>query len=180
MCTVCLLQFNEINGLASHMEKNKINQSHDINSGPTLKCNRCASNFTIKRELTTHIKEKNKSYKPFDYFVETRSELDDDCKFNHVKLAQGEHISYTCGDILKSKRDSIKHIKEEHGNTVCYKFLQNKCTVRRCFFKHIIQSAPIVGKTPETPPAPTDQDFPSLPTTGPVVWSQVAAKDTQG
>ena len=46
-----------------------------------------------------------------------------------------------------------------------------KCTVRRCFFKHIIQSAPNVGKT--------YQDFPSLPTTGPVVWNQVVAKDTQ-
>ena len=37
-----------------------------------------------------------------------------------------------------------------------------------------------MGKTPEAPPAPTDQDFPSLPTTGRVVFSQVAAKDTQG
>ena len=48
-CTVCPLQFNEINDLASHMEKdhkNKINQSHDINYGPPFKCNRCASNFT--------------------------------------------------------------------------------------------------------------------------------------
>ena len=47
------------------------------------------------------------------------------------------------------------------------------------FFKLIIQSAPNVVKTPEAPPAPTDQDFPSLPTTRPVVWSQVAAEDTQ-
>lgn len=159
--------------------KNEINQSHEINSGPKYKCNRCASNFTTKRELTTHIKEKHKTYKPCDYFIETRCELDDDCNFNHVILAQGQHICYTCGDIFKSKRDLINHIKEEHGNTVCYKFLQNKCTVRRCFFKHIIQSAPNVGKTSEAPPAPTYQDFPSLPTTGPVVWNQVAAKDTQ-
>ena len=36
-----------------------------------------------------------------------------------------------------------------------------------------------MGKTPEAPPAPTDQDFPSLPTTGSVVWSQVAATDKQ-
>ena len=109
--------------------------------------------------------------------MESRCDLDDDCNFHHVKLAQGEQICYTCGDIFKSKRDLINHIKEKHGNIVCYKFLQNKCTVRRCFFKHIIQSAPNVVKTPEAPPAPTDQDFPSLPTTRPVVWSQVAAED---
>ena len=181
-CTVCPRNFKEIYGLASHIEKdhkNEINQSHEINSGSKYKCNRCASSFTTKRELTTHIKEKHKTYKPCDYFIETRCELDDDCNFYHVILAQGQHICYTCGDIFKSKRDLINHIKEKHGNTVCYKFLQNKCTVRRCFFKHIIQSAPNVGKTSEAPPAPTYQDFPSLPTTGPVVWNQVAAKDTQ-
>jgi len=47
------------------------------------------------------------------------------------------------------------------------------------FFKHIIHSVPNVEKSPEAPPALSDQDFPSLPTTGPVVWRQVAAEDTQ-
>ena len=108
-----------------------------------------------KKKLLAQWKKSNFSYKPCDYFVETRCELDDDCKFNHVKLAQGEHRCYTCGDIFQSKRDLINRIKEEHGNTVCYKFLQNKCTVRRCFYKHIIQSAPNVGKTSEAPLAPT-------------------------
>ena len=99
MCTVCPQEFNKIDGLASHMEsdhKNKINQSHDLNGGPTLKCIRCASNFTTKRELTTHIKKKHKSYKPCDYFMESRCDLDDDCNFHHVNLAQGEQICYTC------------------------------------------------------------------------------------
>ena len=183
MCTVCPQEFNKIEDLASHMEsdhKNEINQSHDLNGGPTLKCIRCASNFTTRRELTTHIKEEHKSYKPCDYFLENSCELDDnDCRFNHIKLAQGQQICYTCGDKFKSKRDMISHIKADHGNTVCYKFLQNKCTVRRCFFKHIIHSVPNVEKSPEAPPALSDQDFPSLPTTGPVVWRQVAAEDTQ-
>ena len=61
MCTVCPSQFKEFSDLASYMEKdhkNEIYQSHDINSDPTFKCIRCASNFTTKRELTTHIKEK--------------------------------------------------------------------------------------------------------------------------
>ena len=66
--------------------KNEINQSHKINCGPIYKCNRCASNFTTNRELTTHIKEKHKSYKPCDYFVETRCELDDECKFIMLNL----------------------------------------------------------------------------------------------
>ena len=34
-------------------------------------------------------------------------------------------------------------------------------------------------KSPEAPPGLTYQDFPSLPTTGPVVWRQVTAEDTQ-
>ena len=43
------IHINEIYGLASHMEKihkNQIDKPHDINIGPTFKCNRCASRKT--------------------------------------------------------------------------------------------------------------------------------------
>ena len=70
-CTVCLVQLNKLNDLASRMEndhKNKINRSHDINNGHVIKCNGCDCNFKTKIDLTTHIKEKHKSYTPCDYF----------------------------------------------------------------------------------------------------------------
>ena len=92
---------------------NKINQSHDINSGPTFKCIRFASNFTTKIELTTHIKEKHKIHMPCDYFMESRCELDNDCKSNHVKLAQGKQICYTCGDCFQYKRELILALLED-------------------------------------------------------------------
>ena len=81
--------------------KNQNNKSHDINSGPTFKCNICAFNFTTKREWRPHMKENHKSYKPCEYFIENICGLDEDCKFHYVKHALDEQICNTCGDIFK-------------------------------------------------------------------------------
>ena len=154
--------------------------AHGINRSPAFKFNKCTYNFKTEREITNHIKEDHRSYKPCDYFLEDRCELDGDCRFNHTKLDHGQQICYTCGDKFNYKRDMFNHIKEKHGDTVCHRYLQNKCTVKRCFFKHTIQPVLSVRKSAQAAAtAPKAQDFPNLPTNRPVVWSQVEAQSSQ-
>ena len=62
-----------------------------------------------------------------------------------------------------------RHIVNIHGNDICHKFLQNNCTARKCFFSHNVQN---VGQ-------PTSEDFPSLPTSRPVVGIQVESQVNQ-
>ena len=173
-CDKCPYQTNSRDQLINHIETT--HKTRDETNSSEFKCNKCVSNFKTKRELTNHIKETHKSHKPCDYFIEDRCELDDDCRFRHIKLLPGDHICYTCGKIFKSKSEMINHIKEKHGNTICHKYLRNECTVRRCFYRHDIQNAPNLERTQETS-FTTAQDFPSLPTTRPVVSSQVSAQN---
>ena len=60
------------------------------------------------------------------------------------------------------------------GKKICYKFLKNQCerSSEDCIYKHQTGQNVRTSLTPH-------QDFPSLPTTRPVVWSQVAAEGTQ-
>ena len=86
--------------------------------------------------------ENHKSYKPCDYFLEDRCELDDkSCRYNHIKLQAGQQICYKCGSKFMLKSDMRKHIVETHGKDICHKFLQNNCTARRCFFSHNVMIA---------------------------------------
>ena len=67
----------------------------------------------------------------------------------------------------------MNHVKEAHGETVCHRFLLNKCTYNnRCLFSHIVPQSQRMEKTPEkeilTPTAPTEEGFLNLPTSGPV------------
>ena len=81
-------------------------------------------------------------------------------------------------DKFNSKRDLRRHIEEIHGHEICHRYIQNKCTVRRCLFSHIMPNAPNVDRISQgrVAPVPTQADFHSLPTAGPVVWSQAVAQ----
>ena len=65
-----------------------------------------------------------------------------------------------------SKTGLISHIKEKHGQEVCHKFLLNECerSSTDCIFSH---------------QEPRTEGFPSLHTTGPVVWSQLVGHSPQ-
>ena len=60
------------------------------------------------------------------------------CRFRHIKLQPTEDICYKCGTIFLSKTDLINHIKKQHDNIVCHKFIQNQCerSSDDCIFSH--------------------------------------------
>ena len=90
----------------------------------------------LKDHISTH-----RSYKPCKNY-QTDNCNTSPCRFNHTKLNTGQEICYKCGDKFSSKTDIIHHIKTQHGNTICHKFLQNKCgrNSEDCIFSH--QTAP--------------------------------------
>ena len=133
-CSKCSYQSKSRDNLVKHISK-----AHGIQVQE--KCNHCDNNFETVRDLNRHITENHKSHKPCYYFKEDRCDLDDECRFKHIKLKHGEQICYTCGKIFKIKNEMLSHIIEKHGNTVCHRFLKNECTVRRCLFSHKISTA---------------------------------------
>ena len=143
-----------------------------------ITCDLCHKSFITKKELSNYMPSEHKSHKPCDYFKEDKCDLNsDECQYNHIKLRPGQEICFKCGTQFTSKRDMLKHIGEEHGHEICHRYLQNKCTVRRCLFNHNISNATnlVTNSQERVKSVPTQADFHSLPTTGPVVWSQVAA-----
>ena len=101
--------------------------------------------------------------------------------FNHEILKPGQEICYKCGLKFKSKSDLLRHIEEKHGHEICHRYLQNKCTVRRCLFRHIMPNAPNVHRISQggVTQVSTQANFCSLPTAGPVVWSQAVAQGSK-
>ena len=175
----CPYQCNSIEELATHMRR-----MHKVNEEATFKCNLCEMSFKVKRELNRHMRENHKNFKPCKSFALNRCEFDEDCIFNHTILQEGHHICYKCGLILTTKTEMIKHIKEIHGSTICHRFLRNQCSFSsKCFYSHTLIPAQNVAITTVTSPAyrpapspPTAQDFPDMPTTGPVVRAQERAQ----
>ena len=138
--------------------------------------------FPSKNDLNGHIKETHKTHKPCNKFPGNRCEYDDDeCRYRHIILQQGEHICYKCGEITTSRTNIMNHIKEIHGNILCHKFLLNKCTYfSRCLYSHSGTPGQCVERTPAremvTPSAPLEEDFPSLPTSSPMVGAGARAQ----
>ena len=72
------------------------------------KCNQCDKMFVTQRELSQHIKENHKSHKPCDYFKEDRCDLDEECRYKHIKLNPGEQICFTFKKKNISKKGNVK------------------------------------------------------------------------
>ena len=72
-------------------------------------------------------------------------------------------------------------IEKVHGHKICHKYLENKCTVRRCLISHIMPYAANEDRNPQgrVSQVPTQADFHSLPTVRPVVWSQAVAQGSK-
>ena len=167
-CRICSHQTRSEEELKKH-----ILVAHEI-----FKCTQCHITLKTKRDITTHMKENHKSYKPCDYFLEDRCDLDGECRYNHVKLKPGQQICYKCGDKFNLKSDMRRHIVETHGNDICHKFMQNNCTARKCFFSHDVITAQNVIRNAQrdNPRVPTQQDFYELPTARPAGRRQEVAQ----
>ena len=118
------------------ISKNELD-THIIEHHKSLKCNQCGESIVDRNKLKEHMIESHKSYKPCTkYKNDNCNEVP--CRFNHIILQANEEICYRCETRFRSKTDLIKHIKEQHGNIVCHKFIQNKCerSSEECIFSH--------------------------------------------
>ena len=124
------------------------------------------------------MKEAHRSYKPCRNFASNRCEYDGDCSFYHIILEKGEHICYRCAHKTKSRTEMMRHIKNEHGNIICHRFLRNQCNFgSQCLYSHSVPSAQNVQRNranshSDSTHVPTAQDFPDTLTSGPVVGAQ--------
>ena len=89
-CRICSYQTKSEDEL-----KNHILIAHEI-----YKCTQCDLTLKTKQDITKHMKENHWSYKPCNYYLEDRCELELDCRYNHVKLKAGEQICYKCGKVF--------------------------------------------------------------------------------
>ena len=130
-CTVCNLNFRDLDDLSRHM--NMAHKSLDS----TFKCNQCEKPLKDKQDLKQHITTVHWSYKPCKNH-KTDNCSASPCRFNHIKLQSNQEICYKCGKFFSSKAEIISHIKTTHGHTVCHKFMQNKCdrSSEECLYNH--------------------------------------------
>ena len=53
-------------------------------------------------------------------------------------MKENEVACFTCSEMFTSKTTLMRHIKKEHGNVLCWKFLKNQCEFSNasCLFTH--------------------------------------------
>ena len=153
MCRNCSYHGIGMDDLNNHIMQEHVTDndiSHENNENTQIICDLCNKHVWTKRELTNHVNSDHKSNKPCHYFKEDKCDLDDECRYRHIKLKQGEETCYKCGKIFKSKRDLLRHIEQAHGHEICHRYLRNECTARKCLFTH---SRPNASSAQErTPP----------------------------
>ena len=96
-CKECFYQTINRHQLIEHVEI-----THRQNTQSVFKYDLCKINFRTQREINVHDGNKHrKSYKPCHNFsMKNKCEFDSECNFCHIKLKQGDHICYKCGDIF--------------------------------------------------------------------------------
>ena len=152
-CTVCSYQSMNRDQLTEHIERT--HETENI-------CKTCNKNCSSKAELDNHIYENHMSYKPCKNFPTNNCEYDDECRYRHVILKQGEQLCYKCGDKFSGKSFLLNHIKNMH-NDPCRKHIEGKCSYgTRCVFKHIAKIAQNVAWSPRQ--TEVEQDFQTAPT----------------
>ena len=125
------------------MEIETIRETPRTSEEAPHKCNTCDMPFTTKKELTTHITQSHKNFKPCRSFATSTCEYDEDCWFNHIILADNEHICFKCGKVENSKTDLMKHIKTIHKGIPCLNFKSGTCrfSSSSCIFSHELPQA---------------------------------------
>ena len=164
-CTVCNMNFRDLDNLAEHMKKDH-KKKEQVDSQYT--CRSCNEKFETKSDLDIHIKEDHISYKPCRNFATNNCDYNEECRYYHIILKSGEHLCYKCG--LKFPKQSIlfNHIKNLHDEP-CLKYLEGKCTHgNRCLYNHEGTHVQNVKKThnntpSEAPHINSHQDFPQIP-----------------
>ena len=105
--------------------------------------------FRTKIKLSHDMSANHKSYKPCDYFKEGKCDVNGKCRYNHEKRKPGQEICYKCELKFKSKGELLMQIEKVHGHKICHKYLENKCTDRRCLISHIMPYAANEDRNPQ-------------------------------
>ena len=110
------------------------------------RCNHCNRDFVYRIDLTKHIRETHKTYKPCRNIKDCS--YSPKCRYNHKEYPEGTQVCFECGYTSKTVHDLMRHRKGVHKVPLCKEFLINKCRFSSddCYHAH--------GKTPSKKAAP--------------------------
>ena len=137
-CHECDYQTNSYTNLRNHIERTG-HVSHIIEPNKfSFRCKSCYEVHSSKSDLNKHIQMVHTKHKPCIKFQANKCEWDGECIYKHIVMKENEIACFTCGEIFTSKTTLMRHIKKEHGNVLCQKFLNNQCEFSNtsCLFTH--------------------------------------------
>ena len=109
-------------------------------------CRTCGKEFIYKIDMTKHIKDTHKTYKPCRN-IQTCSYKDSrqGCRYNHKEYPEGHQVCFECGKSFKTVHDLMRHRKSDHEVPVCKEFLANRCdfSASDCYYTHNKHPHPI-------------------------------------
>ena len=115
-------------------------------------CNNCKKDFIYRIDLTKHIRDEHKTYKPCLNINDCR--YAPKCRFNHKVYPKGTHVCYECGFTFKSLHELMKHRKSVHIVPMCRDFLKQNCVFSSedCYHSHSnpSQHSPVKRATKQT------------------------------
>ena len=115
-------------------------------------CNKCKKDFIYRIDLTKHIREEHKTFKPC-LNINNCTFLPR-CRFNHKVYPKGTQICYECEFTCKSLHELMRHRKNEHTVPMCRDFLKKNCgfSSEDCYHSHGNQSqqSPVKNMTKQT------------------------------
>ena len=130
-------------GEMQNSRKNEIEtRPHRDGRDTSTTCNKCKKDFVYKIDLTKHIREEHKTFKPC-------LNIDDcvyapKCRFNHKVYPKGTQVCYECEFTCKSLHELMKHRKSVHTVPICRDFLKQNCGFSNedCYHSHGNQAQP--------------------------------------
>ena len=89
-------------------------------------CTKCDKDFVVYLiDLTKHIRENHKSYKPCRN-IETCA-YNKRCRWNHKTYPEGNQVCYECGENFKTMHELVRHRKAVHKVSICKDFFSKNC-----------------------------------------------------
>ena len=100
------------------------------------RCNHCKKDFIYRIDLTKHIREEHKTYKPCRNLGDCSYALK--CRYNHKQYPKGTQVCFECGFTFMTVHDLMRHRKEVHKVPMCKEFLRNNCgfSADDCYHTH--------------------------------------------
>ena len=103
------------------------------------RCTHCMKDFIYRIDLTKHLREAHKTYKPCRNLSDCT--YAPKCRYNHKKYPEGTQVCFECGFTFTTVHDLMKHRKRNHKVPLCKAFLKNNCgfSADDCYHTHAKQ-----------------------------------------